>query len=147
MVTFSPVMDGIVKAELAQARFIDASSGLVSLLSIQAREFRTVDRRKVPLVPRRLDPRNFSGEQVVNGIRCFRRVVQCFDSKTRETQDCGYSWYSPDYDFTVTIESFTPSKSGDRTTDLIERYEIQVGVEPDPAMMRIPSDFHFVRAP
>ena len=79
------------------------------------------------------------GPKVVNGILCFGVPVQSNGDAVS-----GTAWQSVQYDFIVKIDTQIEAANGQRSRVVVEKYDIQTGVEPDPDEVRIPADFRIL---
>jgi hypothetical protein len=145
LLTKRSVMNGLETAD-ESAGLTDATTGKVFALSYKTGTAILRRQRELPIRPRKLDPATFSGEQIINGMRCVGRKVVCQDPHLGRATECGTAWYSPEYDLTIRIESDETVK-GQKIRSVFEHYDVQVGTEPDASLFRIPNGFKIVTEP
>jgi hypothetical protein len=115
-------------------QFSDGRTGNFYVLHPKEKRSIVVGQNTLPLLPMKRDhlkPEDILGETVVNGVQCTGLRVQM-----NGTTVPGVSWTSIPYDLVVKTEY---QFSGHR--HVIELYDIQSHLEPDPSVFTVPEDY------
>ena len=124
------------------AKFQDASTGNVYEISSAMKTYWVMDHVATPWVPAtpRDTPSTVTDRRTVNGIACVALPVQ------GKGLVRGAMWRSMEYDMIVKLEMVV--KLGTSTTSYVEEiYDIQLGIEPDKSLLRLPRGYTRIDSP
>ncbi len=137
MRTLAPVATGNgVSQGSGTAKFQDASTGNVYEINNGSKTYSVMDQMPTPWRP--INPQDTPStvfdRQTINGLACVALPVQ------GKGLVKGAMWRSMAYDIIVKLEMTV--KFGNATTSFIEEiYDIQLGVEPDSNLLRLPQTY------
>ena len=127
---------GVERTATARATLNDPESGQIFELAYDRSVATRRGMLRRPYVPRSAAEWQTAGrpERRHEGLRCVEMPVR------GAMVESGFDCVSPDYDLTLRFEAVLRNRGG-RSRVVEELYDIRVGVEPEPAALRLPPGF------
>lgn len=130
------VEDGVERTAAARATLNDPASGQIFELAYDRNVATRRGMLRRPYLPKSAADWKTAGrpERRHEGLRCVEMPVR------GAMVESGFDCVSPDYDLTLRFEAVLRNRGG-RSRVVEELYDIRIGVEPEPAALRLPPGF------